>query len=175
MLHKPIGGEPYGETEPMTVNAQETRDRPSTDRIEKKVVVRASYSRVWRAIATAKEFGAWFRVNLEGEFAEGATIRGKITHPGYEHVTMEMLVERIEPERYFSYRWHPYAIVPGVDYSAEPTTLVEFMLEETEGGTAVTIVESGFDRIPLARRAEAFRMNDQGWAGQIKNLARYVS
>jgi len=159
----------------MTVNAQETQDRPSTDRIEKKVVVRASRSRVWRAITTAEEFGAWFRVNLEGEFAEGRTTRGRITHPGYEHVTMEMLVERIEPERYFSYRWHPYAIVPGVDYSAEPTTLVEFILEETEGGTAVTIVESGFDRIPLARRAEAFRMNDQGWAGQIKNLARYVS
>jgi len=159
----------------MTVNAQETQDRPSTDRIEKKIVVRASRSRVWRAITTAEEFGAWFRVNLEGEFAEGRTTRGRITHPGYEHVTMEMLVERIEPERYFSYRWHPYAIVPGVDYSAEPTTLVEFILEETEGGTAVTIVESGFDRIPLARRAEAFRMNDQGWAGQIKNLARYVS
>ena len=159
----------------MTVNAQETQDRPSTDRIEKKVVVRASRSRVWRAITTAEEFGAWFRVNLEGEFAEGRTTRGRITHPGYEHVTMEMLVDRIEPERYFSYRWHPYAIVPGVDYSAEPTTLVEFILEETEGGTAVTIVESGFDRIPLARRAEAFRMNDQGWAGQIKNLARYVS
>jgi uncharacterized protein YndB with AHSA1/START domain len=130
---------------------------------------------VWRAITTVEEFGAWFRVNLEGVFTEGATIRGRITHPGYEHVTMEILVERIEPERYFSYRWHPYAIDPAVDYSAEPTTLVEFILEETEGGTAVTIVESGFDRIPLARRAEAFRMNDRGWAGQINNLARYVS
>jgi uncharacterized protein YndB with AHSA1/START domain len=86
-----------------------------------------------------------------------------------------MLVERIEPERYFSYRWHPYAIDLKVDYSKEPTTLVEFTLAETEGGTAVTIVESGFDRIPLARRAEAFRMNDQGWAGQIKNLASYVA
>jgi len=159
----------------MTVNAQETQDRPSTDRIEKKVVVRASRSRVWRAITTAEEFGAWFRVNLEGEFAEGRTTRGRITHPGYEHVTVEMLVERIEPERYFSYRWHPYPIDPAVDYSAEPTTLVEFNLQDTEGGTALTIVESGFDRIPLARRAEAFRMNDQGWAGQIKNLARYVS
>jgi uncharacterized protein YndB with AHSA1/START domain len=114
-------------------------------------------------------------VNLEGVFVEGATTRGKITHPGYEHVTMEMLIERMEPERYFSYRWHPYAIDPAVDYSAEPTTLVEFILEEAEGGTAVTIVESRFDRIPLARRAEAFRMNDRGWAGQINNLARYVS
>jgi uncharacterized protein YndB with AHSA1/START domain len=159
----------------MTVQAQETQDRPSTDRIEKRVVIRASRSRVWRAITNAEEFGAWFRVNLEGAFAEGATIRGRITHPGYEHVTMEVLVERIEPERFFSYRWHPYAVDPAVDYSAEPTTLVEFTLQETEGGTAVTIVESGFDRIPLARRAEAFRMNDKGWAGQIKNLERYVS
>jgi uncharacterized protein YndB with AHSA1/START domain len=159
----------------MTVQAQKAQDTPSTDRIEKKVVLRASRSRVWRAITTAEEFGAWFRVILEGVFVPGATNRGKITHPGYEHVTMDMLVERIEPERYFSYRWHPYAIDPAVDCSAEPTTLVEFILQDTEGGTALTIVESGFDRIPLARRAEAFRMNDRGWAGQINNLARYVS
>jgi uncharacterized protein YndB with AHSA1/START domain len=159
----------------MTAQAKEAQDRPGTDRIEKRVVLRASRSRVWRAISTAEEFGAWFRMNLEGVFAEGATIRGSLTHPGYEHVTLEMLVERIEAERYFSYRWHPYAIDPAVDYSAEPTTLVEFILEDTEGGTALTIVESGFDRIPLARRAEAFRMNDQGWAGEIKNLERYVS
>jgi uncharacterized protein YndB with AHSA1/START domain len=158
----------------MTVEAQ-AQDRTSTDRIEKVVVVRASRSRVWRAVTTAKEFGAWFRMSLDGEFAEGGTIRGRITHPGYEHVTLEMLVERIDPERYFSYRWHPYAVDPAVDYSAEPTTLVEFILEEAEGGTAVTIVESGFDRIPLGRRAEAFRMNDGGWAGQVKNLERYVS
>jgi uncharacterized protein YndB with AHSA1/START domain len=159
----------------MTAKAQAAQDTPSTDRIEKRVVMRASRSRVWRAITTAAEFGAWFRVNLEGEFVEGRTIRGRITHPGYEHVTVEMLVERIEPERYFSYRWHPHALDPAADYSAEPTTLVEFILDEAEGGTAVTIVESGFDRIPLARRAEAFRMNGQGWAGQIQNLARYVS
>jgi uncharacterized protein YndB with AHSA1/START domain len=159
----------------MTAQAKKVEDRPSTDRIEKQVVVRASRSRVWRAIATAKEFGAWFRVNLEGVFVEGATVRGRITHPGYEHVTVQLQVERIEPERYFSYRWHPNAIDPAVDLSGEPTTLVEFMLEDSDGGTAVTIVESGFDRIPLARRAEAFRMNDGGWAGQIKNLERYVS
>jgi uncharacterized protein YndB with AHSA1/START domain len=159
----------------MAVQTKKADEKPSTDRIEKKLVLRASRSRVWRAIANAKEFGTWFRMNLEGEFAEGATIRGRITHPGYEHVTLDLRVERIEPERYFSYRWHPYAIDPAVDYSAEPTTLVEFTLEETEGGVALTIVESGFDRIPLARRAEAFRMNDQGWAGQIKNLEQYVS
>jgi uncharacterized protein YndB with AHSA1/START domain len=159
----------------MTATAHEVQDRSTTDRIEKRMVVRAPRSRVWRAITTAKEFGEWFRVNLEGEFAEGESIRGKITHPNYEHVTVDMLVERIEPERYFSYRWHPYAVEPGVDYSAEPTTLVEFVLDEAEGGTAITIIESGFDRIPLGRRAEAFRMNDGGWAGQIKNIARYVA
>ena len=159
----------------MAVQAQKGQDTLSTDRIEKRVDLRATRSRVWRAITTAEEFGTWFRMKLDGEFAEGATIRGRITHPGYEHVTVDLLVERIEPERYFSYRWHPYAIDASVDYSAEPTTLVEFILEETEDGTAVTIVESGFDQIPLGRRSEAFRMNDQGWGGQIKNLERYVS
>ena len=159
----------------MTVQTRETQDSAGTDRIEKRVEIRAPRSRVWRAITTAQEFGTWFRVNLQDPFTEGATIRGKITHPGYEHVTMEMMIERIDPERYFSYRWHPYAVDPAADYSAEPTTLVEFILEETGGGTAVTIVESGFDRIPLARRAEAFRMNDKGWAGQIGNLARHVA
>jgi uncharacterized protein YndB with AHSA1/START domain len=159
----------------MAVTDQEAQDRAGTDRIEKKVVIRAPRSRVWRAITTAAEFGAWFRMDLEGEFAEGRTIRGRITHPGYEHLTVEMLVERIEPERHFSYRWHPYAIDTAVDYSSEPTTLVEFNLEEAEGDTAVTIVESGFDRIPLARREEAFRMNDRGWAGQIRNLEQYVT
>jgi uncharacterized protein YndB with AHSA1/START domain len=159
----------------MTAKAQHAQSRTSTDRIEKRVVLRAPRSRVWRAITTAEEFGAWFRMNLEGAFTAGARIRGRITHPGYEHVTVDMLVERIEPEWYFSYRWHPYPIDPAVDYSAEPTTLVEFNLQDTEDGTALTIVESGFDRIPLARRAEAFRMNEQGWAGQIENLTRYVS
>ena len=159
----------------MTVQTQEVQDAPSTDRIEKRVQLRASRSRVWRAISTAEEFGTWFRVNLEGGFAEGATTRGRITHPGYEHLTIEMQVERMEPERYFAYRWHPYPNDPAVDYSAEPTTLVEFILQEAEGGTALTIIESGFDKIPLARRAEAFRMNDQGWAGQIKAIEKYVS
>jgi uncharacterized protein YndB with AHSA1/START domain len=146
-----------------------------TDRIEKKVILQASRSRVWRAIATAGEFGAWFGVKLDGAFADGATVRGKITSPGYEHLTLEMLVERLEPERYFAYRWHPYAITPGVDYSTEPTTLVEFRLDESNSGTVLTIVESGFDRIPVERRAEAFRMNDGGWTEQMKNIERYVS
>jgi uncharacterized protein YndB with AHSA1/START domain len=147
----------------------------STDRIEKTVTLRAPRRRVWRALTNAQEFGTWFRVTLEGDFVAGATIRGRITHPGYEHVTMEIQVERIEPERLFSYRWHPYAIEPGVDYSGEPTTLVEFQLDDAPGGTKLTIVESGFDRIPLSRRAEAFRMNEQGWAGQIGNIERHVT
>ncbi len=101
-------------------------------------------------------------------------MRGRLTFPGYEHVTLEILVERVEPEGYFSYRWHPYAIDPKVDYSAEPTTLVEFRLEETAAGTAITITESGFDRLPSTRRAEAFRMNEAGWNGQSRKLAAYV-
>ena len=146
-----------------------------TDRIEKKIVLRAPRSRVWRAIADAKEFGEWFRMKLEGTFTQGATISGKITHPGYEHLTMDLQIERIEPEQYFAYRWHPYAVDPTVDYSAEPTTLVEFRLEEAAGGTLLTIIESGFDQIPFARREKAFRMNDGGWAQQTQNIERHVS
>ena len=145
-----------------------------TDRIEKRVVLKADRSRVWRALTDAKEFGTWFGVRLEGGFRQGQPIRGQITHPGYEHATMEIVIERIEPETYFSYRWHPYAIDPKVDYSSEPTTLVEFRLEPATDGTVLTITESGFDRIPLARRAEAFRMNEGGWTGQVRNIERHV-
>jgi uncharacterized protein YndB with AHSA1/START domain len=146
-----------------------------TDRIEKKVLLRAPRSRVWRAIANPEEFGHWFGVKLEGTFKPGAPIRGQITYPGYEHLTMEMLVERIEPESYFSYRWHPNAVDPAIDYTAEPATLVEFRLEDADGGTLLTIVESGFDQIPLARRAEAFKSNDGGWTQQLRNVERHVS
>ena len=146
----------------------------STDRIQRQIVLRAPRSRVWRAITDATEFGAWFEAKLEGTFAPGATVGGPILVPGYEHVAMEMAIERVEPESLMSFRWHPYAIEPGADYSSEPKTLVEFRLSEVEGGTQLTVVESGFDRIPLARRAEAFRMNDDGWAGQLQNIAKYV-
>jgi uncharacterized protein YndB with AHSA1/START domain len=147
----------------------------TTDRIEKSIVLRAPVSRVWRALADAREFGQWFRVSLEGPFVEGQTVLGRVTLPGYEHLRVELAVDRLVPESLFSYRWHPYAIDPKVDYSSEPMTLVEFHLEERDGGTALTIVESGFDRIPLARRAEAFRMNDQGWAAQAQNIERHVA
>jgi uncharacterized protein YndB with AHSA1/START domain len=160
----------------MTAEAQMVQNTTSTDRIEKNVVLRAPRSRVWRAITNAEEFGTWFRMKLDGEIVQGAKLHGTVTRPGNEHISpIEMLIEQVEPERYFSYRWHPYALDAAVNYSAEPMTLVEFILQETEGGTAVTIVESGFDRIPLARRDEAFRMNNNGWAGQVKNLAQYVA
>ena len=152
-----------------------TEQEQTTDRIEKRIEIHAPRERVWRAIANAGEFGTWFRVQLDGEFAEGAATRGRITVPGYEHVSVDLQVERIEPERYFAYSWHPYAIDPKVDYSTEPTTLVEFHLEEIADGTAVTIVESGFDRIPLERRSEAYRMNDRGWEGQSKHIAQHVT
>lgn len=147
----------------------------NTDRIEKSVFLRAPRSRVWRAIATAPEFGTWFGVKLEGAFAPGARVSGRITTPGYEHVIMEITIERVDPERLFSYRWHPHAVEPGVDYSGEPTTLVEFRLDEVAGGTKLTVIESGFDRIPALRRAEAFRMNDHGWAEQLRNIERHVA
>jgi uncharacterized protein YndB with AHSA1/START domain len=146
-----------------------------TDRIEKKIVLRAPRSRVWRAVTTAEEFGAWFGVKLTSAFAPGALVQGKITTPGYEHMTMDIAVERIEPETFFSYRWHPYAIDPKVDYSGEPTTLVEFRLDDVAEGTQLTIVESGFDQLPASRRSEAFRMNDGGWAAQMRNIERYVT
>ena len=146
----------------------------TTDRVEKQVVLRAPRSRVWRALANAEEFGAWFGMKLEGGFAPGASIKGLITMPGHELVTIEIAIERMDPESRLSYRWHPYPVESAVDYSSEPTTLVEFQLDEVAGGTQLTVVESGFDRIPLARRAEAFRMNDAGWAEQLENIARYV-
>ena len=151
-----------------------TEQSQSTDRIEKRFEVKAKRSRVWRAISDAGEFGAWFGMTLDRPFAPGATVKGRLTMKGYEHVTLELRVERVEPEGYFSYRWHPGAIDPKVDYSAEPMTLVEFRLEEMAGGTLITIVESGFDRLPSTRRAEAFRMNEGGWNGQAKKLATYV-
>jgi uncharacterized protein YndB with AHSA1/START domain len=151
-----------------------TDESQTSDRIEKHFQVSAKRSRVWRAISDAGEFGTWFGMKLDRPFAPGATVFGRLTIPGYEHVTLEILVEKIEPEAYFSYRWHPYAMDPAIDYKAEPTTLVEFRLQETAGGTAVTITESGFDRLPASRRAEAFRMNEAGWAGQSKKLATYV-
>jgi uncharacterized protein YndB with AHSA1/START domain len=148
---------------------------PSTDRIEREILLKAPRSRVWRALANAEEFGDWFGVALKGKtFAAGKRVRGNITHPGYEHVVFDVLIVHMEPERSLSFRWHPYAVDPAVDYSKEPTTLVEFNLKEVEGGTLLRVVESGFDSIPPSRRAEAFRMNGGGWDAQMKNIEKHV-
>jgi len=146
----------------------------STDSIRKEVVLQAPRSRVWRALTDSKEFGAWFRMEFKEPFRAGKTISGRVTYPGYEHLVGELQIERIEPETRFTYRWHPYAVDPKVDYSKEPTTLVEFTLEEVAGGTKLVVVESGFDRIPEARRAIAFKSNGEGWAIQVANIAEYL-
>jgi uncharacterized protein YndB with AHSA1/START domain len=165
------------------------------DKIEKRVTLRAPVSRVWQAIVDAKQFGQWFGVRLNGEFAVGKSITGafesvpsetdiqeyqkrlglspskvKLPASGFVFCTPE----RIEPERYFSFRWIPYGIDADADPQNEPTTLVEFHLEAVPEGTLLTIVESGFDRVPAHRRERAFRMNEGGWAGQAENVRKYV-
>ncbi|MEO8450637.1 MAG: SRPBCC family protein [Gemmatimonadota bacterium] len=147
----------------------------STDRIEKQIHLSAPRARVWRALTDLKEFGQWFGVKLSGSVAPGATLRGPITSRGYEHVTFEATVETVDPEKRFAFRWHPYAIEPGVDYSGEPTTLIVFTLEEVDGGTLLTVVESGFDKIPAARRAKAFEMDSKGWAAQLENVKKHIA
>jgi uncharacterized protein YndB with AHSA1/START domain len=144
------------------------------DRIEKSIEIKAPVSRVWKALTDYREFGTWFRVQLDGPFVAGEKCGGQITHPGFEHVRMQVAVEKIEPERLFSFKWLPYAIEPGVDYSSEEPTLVEFTLQPTQTGTLLRVVESGFDKVPAHRRDEAFRMNSSGWAAQMENIARHV-
>ena len=145
------------------------------DRIEKRIELKAPVSRVWRALTDYREFGEWFQVKLDGPFVEGQVSRGQVTYPGYEHLKWEAVVQKIEPERLFSFTWHPYGIDPNVDYSKETPTLVEFRLEETASGTLLSVAESGFEKIPEHRRFEAFRMNDGGWAQQMKNIESHVA
>lgn len=147
----------------------------SADRIEKRIELKAPVARVWRAITDHREFGEWFRVKLESPFVPGQVTRGRITYPGFEHLVMEVVVRKMEPQRLFSFNWHPYPADPGVDYSKEQPTLVEFKLEATPTGTLLTITESGFDAIPAARRDEAFLMNSNGWTEQTKNIETYVT
>jgi uncharacterized protein YndB with AHSA1/START domain len=158
----------------------------TTDRIEKKVLLRAPLARVWRAISDATEFGNWFGMKLDGPFVPGARLRGMIVpttvdaevakaQQPYEATPFEITVEQVEPERLLSFRWHPYALERAVDYSAEPTTLIVFALEEMADGVLLTVTESGFDRIPLARRAEAFKANDAGWAIQMTLIEKYLA
>jgi uncharacterized protein YndB with AHSA1/START domain len=148
----------------------------STDRIERKILLKAPRSRVWRALSDAEEFGRWFGVDFTGKaFVAGKLVQGQVTYPGYEHIAMEVQIERIVPERLLSWHWHPAAIDPAVDYSHEPTTLVVFELEEADGGTLLTVVESGLDKIPLERRATVFRLNTSGWDEQMNNIEKHVA
>jgi uncharacterized protein YndB with AHSA1/START domain len=146
-----------------------------SDRIEKEVEIKAPVARVWRALTDYREFGEWFRVALDGPFVAGESSTGHMTWPGYEHLKWEAVVQKIEPERLFSFTWHPYAIDPKVDYSGETPTLVEFTLEQSAAGTLLRVVESGFDKVPAHRRAEAFMRNEGGWTHQMKNIAAYVA
>jgi len=146
-----------------------------TDRIEKRIELKAPVARVWRAITDYKEFGEWFRVKLDGPFVAGQESTGRITHPGFEHVIWRATVKSLEPERLFSFTWHPYGVDPKIDYTKETPTLVEFRLEKAGSGTLLTIIESGFENVPAHRREEAFRMNDQGWAAQIHNIEKHVA
>jgi uncharacterized protein YndB with AHSA1/START domain len=143
--------------------------------IEKQIEIAAPVSRVWRALTDYRQFGEWFLVKMDGPFVAGKPVGGQITHPGYEHLRMEIIVKAIEPETLFSYTWHPYAVDPKVDYTKEASTLVEFRLQATAGGTLLTVKESGFEKIPSERRAEAFLRNDGGWKQQMKNIEAYVS
>jgi uncharacterized protein YndB with AHSA1/START domain len=158
----------------------------STDRIEKKILLRAPRKRVWRALTDSKEFGSWFGMKFDGPFVPGAKMRGVIVpttvnaevakaQKEYEGLPFEITVEQMDPERLFSFRWHPHAIERDVDYSHEPTTLIVFLLEEVPDGIMLTVTESGFDRIPIARRAKAFTANEQGWGMVVKLIEEYLA
>src|SRR5262249_31746966 len=133
-----------------------------TDCIKKQVLLRAPRERVWNALTDVREFEKWFGVRFDRPFAPGARLRGvlvgttvdaEVAKAQRQHaaVPFEITVDRIEPERLFSFRWHPFAIDQNVDYSNEPTTLVEFALEDTPDGVMLIVTESGFDRIPPER------------------------
>ena len=149
----------------------------STDRIERQILLKAPRERIWRALSDPAEFGAWFGVVFDpgAAFTPGTEARGHITHPGYEHLVFTALIDRVEPQRVLSFRWHPYAIDPAVDYSKEPMTRVEFTLDEGPGGILLRIVESGFDAIPESRRASAFAGNSKGWEGQLANIGKHLA
>jgi uncharacterized protein YndB with AHSA1/START domain len=145
-----------------------------TNRIEKSTEIAAPVERVWQALTDHEEFGTWFRVKLDQPFAPGAVSTGQMTVPGFEHVAWNATVERMEAPSLFSYRWHPYALDPEVDYSAEPMTLVEFRLQPSGSGTRLTVTETGFDALPTHRQPDALRMNERGWGAQMQNVKAYV-
>ena len=143
--------------------------------IEKRLELKAPVSRVWRALSDSREFGAWFGVKIDGPFVPGQLSQGQITYKGYEHLRWQAVIQKMEPERFFSFTWHPYAIDPKKDYSKETPTLVEFRLEKSAGGTLLTLTESGFDKLPADRYPDAMRMNDSGWTQQMKSIERHVA
>jgi uncharacterized protein YndB with AHSA1/START domain len=144
-----------------------------TDRIEKQIVLRAPRSKVWRALTTPEQFSAWFGANVAGPFTPGARVRGPVTHKGYEHVMMDFTIERMEPERLLSWRW-PHPLDLAVEEPSGPRTLVTFELTDVPEGTLLTVVESGFDALPLDRRQQRFRENEGGWAAQMESIKRHV-
>lgn len=145
-----------------------------TDRIEKTIDLKAPVERVWRAVSDHAEFGRWFGVDFEGPFIVGGTARGRLTRPGYEHLVLKATVVDIDRPRRFAFTWHPHAVDPAVDYSAEPETLVEFRLEPIAAGTRLTVVESGFEKLPKHRLTEALPRNSEGWSIQIENIRAHV-
>jgi len=147
----------------------------STNQIKETVFLPEPRARVWKALSDTSEFGNWFGVKLSGPFVPGAHLRGKVTHKGYEHYPFEITIDRVEPERLLSWRWHPNAVDPKVDYSSEPTTLVIFELEDAPGGTRLSLVESGFDGIPQSRRSEAYGGNEKGWTMQMESIQRHLT
>jgi uncharacterized protein YndB with AHSA1/START domain len=146
-----------------------------SDRIVKVVELDAPVSRVWRALTDAAQFGRWFRVSLDGPFEPGALSTGRMTYPGFEHLPWRAVVERMEPERLFSFRWHDFDEGSGVDVADQPTTLVEFRLEPNGRGSRLTVTESGFDALPDPRRLEVLRGNTQGWDIQAGHLVAHLS
>lgn len=144
------------------------------DRIQKSIDLMASPERVWQALTDHEAFGSWFRVKLEGPFVPGAVSHGHITFPGYEHLKWEATVQHMDEPRLFSFTWHPYAIDPEADYSDETPTLVEFRLEPIATGTRLTVIESGFSKLPPHRYGDAIRSNSGGWEAQMKNIQGYV-
>ncbi|NBF11463.1 SRPBCC family protein [Pseudomonas sp. Fl4BN1] len=147
----------------------------SSDRIERKILLKASRAQVWAALSQAEAFGEWFGVALQGQrFTPGQRVRGAITYPGYEHLTWDVMVEQLLVDELFSFSWHPYAIDPQQDYSTEPTTLVRFELEERGDSTLLRVTESGFDGVPAERRLKAFRMNSRGWEEQMSHIENYL-
>jgi uncharacterized protein YndB with AHSA1/START domain len=158
----------------------------NSDRIEKNILLRAPLARVWRALTDSAEFGTWFGVKFDGPFTPGARMHGTIVgttvdpevakaQSAHKDVPFEITIEQMVPEKLFSFRWHPHGVEPGIDYSSEPTTLVEFTLQDAAGGVTLTVTESGFDQIPLARRAKAFSANEQGWSIQMRLISEYLA